>query len=434
MRVLVLGAAVSGLAAARLAARSGHVVSVYDSNPDRAAAIIAEGLPAVVGTWDPNHLTGVDLVVASPGFAEHSAPITDAHESGVDVVAEFEWAWEQLQVERTVAITGTNGKTTVTELVARMLVASGIDAVAMGNIGLAVSDAVAAPPDVAVVEVSSAQLQLSQTFHPEIAVVTNVEVDHLDWHGSAEAYRRAKQKIVARQVEEDVVVFTSSDPGAVAVAEASKARPLGVDQFAESGVGFGGDADAISIGGVRISRSDLAAPPGPFIQNILLSSAAAMEAGAGVEEVVETAMAFTPGPHRQRLVATIGGVQFVDDSKATNPHAALAAISAYDSVVLIAGGQSKGLDIASLARQPNVRALVAMGESARLLCDAAPQTSTEVDSMEQAVEVAYGLASPGDVVLLSPGGASWDMFDSYIHRGESFAAAVNEIAERSTTP
>lgn len=433
MRILVLGAAISGIAAARLAARSGHAVSVYDSNPARAAAIISQGLASVVGAWDADHLAGVDLVVASPGFPERSQPIIDAHEAGVEVAAEFEWAWEQMNVDRTVAVTGTNGKTTVTALTTEMLAASGLDAAAMGNIGKAVSDAVTDPPSVAVVEVSSAQLQLSRTFHPEIAVVTNVEADHLDWHGTIEAYRAAKAMIVTRQNAEDVVVYTSSDPGAAAVAVASGGRKIGVDQFTRAEHGFGGDADSISIAGERVPRSELSAPPGPFVQNILLAATAAIEAGARPGPVIATARTFTPGAHRQRLISTIAGVRYVDDSKATNPHAALAAISSYESVVLIAGGQSKGLDIAGLARQPNVRAVIAMGESAQILCEAAPGISRRVSSMQEAVDAAWGLARPGDVVLLSPGGASWDMFDSYAHRGEAFAAAVNAIAERSTT-
>ena len=431
MRVLVLGAAVSGLAAARLAHRGGHVVSVYDSEADRLADIMTLGVAALLGDWDPDHLTGVDLVIASPGFPERSAPITDAYEAGVPVVTEFEWAWEQLQVDRTVAVTGTNGKTTVTGLIADMLSASGVDAAAMGNIGVAVSDAVADPREVAVIEVSSAQLQLSRSFRPDVAVVTNVEIDHVDWHGSAEAYRRAKAMIVARQRPEDVVVFSSSDPGATAVAESGPSRRIGVDQHAMSDHGFGGDGDSVVIAGERVSRNALSAPPGPFVQNVLLAAAAAMEAGAQAGPVIDSARRFAPGAHRQHLIATIGSVRYVDDSKATNPHAALAAIASYDSVVLIAGGQSKGLDIASLARHPNVKALLAMGESADLLCEAAPEISHHVETMEAAVTLATRLAGPGDVVLLSPGGASWDMFDSYVQRGQAFAAAVEAIAERS---
>jgi UDP-N-acetylmuramoylalanine--D-glutamate ligase len=433
LRVLVLGAAVSGLAAARLARRIGHVVSVYDSKPDRLGDIISLGSAALIGDWDPDHLTGVDLVIASPGFPERSAPITDAYEAGVPVVTEFEWAWEQLEVSRTVAVTGTNGKTTVTGLVADMLDASGVDAAAIGNIGVAVSDAVADPPGVAVIEVSSAQLQLTRSFRPEVAVVTNVQVDHVDWHGSAEAYRRAKAMIVARQRPTDVVVYSSSDPGASAVAASAASRSVGVDQFTMSEHGFGGDVESIVIAGERVPRDELSAPQGPFVQNLLLAAAAAMEAGAEPTPVIDVARRFVPGAHRQHLVATIGSVRYVDDSKATNPHAALAAISSYDSVVLIAGGQSKGLDIASLARHPNVKALIAMGESAGLLSDAAPDISHPVDSMEAAVALAARLAEPGDVVLLSPGGASWDMFDSYIHRGQVFAAAVSELAERTNS-
>ncbi len=432
MRVLVLGAAVSGLAAAQLAARSGHVVSIYDSRPERASDIIARGFAALIGDWDADHLTGVDLVVASPGFPERSAPITDAYEAGVPVVTEFEWAWEQMDLEQTVAVTGTNGKTTVTGLIADMLEASGVDASAMGNIGIAVSEAVSSPPGVAVVEVSSAQLQMTRSFRAEVAVITNVEVDHLDWHGSAEAYRRAKEMIVARQRPSDVVVFSSNDAGATAVAATAVSRKIGVDQYAESEHGYGGDAESITIAGERLPRSAIAAPEGPFVQNLLLAAAAAMEAGARSAPVIEIARRFTPGAHRQHLVATVSDVRYVDDSKATNPHAALAAISAYDSVVLIAGGQSKGLDIASLARHPHVKALVAMGESAELLSQAAPAISHQVETMEAAVELAAALAEPGDVVLLSPGGASWDMFDSYIQRGQMFAEAVKDIAERST--
>ncbi len=433
MRVLVLGAAISGLAAARLARRGGHVVSVYDSKSGRLGDIIALGAAALLGEWDPDNLTGVDLVITSPGFPERSAPITDAYEAGVPVVTEFEWAWEQLDVDQTVAVTGTNGKTTVTGLIADMLVASGIDAAAMGNIGVAVSDAVVDPPRVAVIEVSSAQLQLSRSFRPDVAVVTNVEVDHVDWHGSVEAYRRAKAMIVLRQRPSDVVVFSSDDPGATEVAGSGASRQVGIDQRAVSAHGFGGDDDAIWIAGERLARAELSAPPGPFVQNLLLAAAAAIEAGAAVGPVIGVARRFAPGAHRQHLIATVGSVRYVDDSKATNPHAALAAISSYDSVVLIAGGQSKGLDIASLARHPNVKALIAMGESAGLLCDAAPEMSHRVDSMEAAVALAARLAEPGDVVLLSPGGASWDMFDSYIHRGQVFAAAVEAIAERSAS-
>jgi UDP-N-acetylmuramoylalanine--D-glutamate ligase len=433
LRVLILGAAVSGLAAARLAGGSGHVVSVYDSKPDRTAEIISLGFAALIGEWDRDHLTGVDLVIASPGFPERSAPITDAYEAGVPVVTEFEWAWEQLDSERTVAVTGTNGKTTVTALIADMLEASGVDASAIGNIGVAVSDAVLDPPDVAVVEVSSAQLQMSRSFRPDIAVITNVEVDHLDWHGSPEAYRRAKAMIVARQRPTDVVVFSSSDPGATSVAATGVSRKIGVDQYSEPEHGFGGDATSVTIAGRRIARSELSAPRGPFVQNLLLAAAAAMESGAAVRPVIDVARNFTPGDHRQHLISEINGVRYVDDSKATNPHAALAAISSYETVVLIAGGQSKGLDIASLARHPHVKAIIAMGESADLLCAAAPEISHHVGTMEAAVELASTLAEPGDVVLLSPGGASWDMFDSYIHRGKVFAAAVEDISERSTT-
>lgn len=433
MRILVLGAGVSGLAAASLASRTGNAVAVYDANPDRAASIISREVAALTGQWDPGYLDGIDLVVTSPGFTERSAPITDAYERGVPVESELEWAWKQLDSAMTVAVTGTNGKTTVTTLIAQMLAASGTDAAAIGNIGEAVSDVVQHPPRVAVVEISSAQLQLTSEFRPHVAVITNVGSDHVDWHGSTAAYHAAKRKIVVNQGDTDHVVFSSNDPGASAIAASSAARQIGVDQMVMASHGYGGNVDSVFIGGIQVSRSDLSVSPGPFVQDILLAAAAAGVVGADPDAMASVASGFTTGDHRQRLIATIAGVDYVDDSKATNPDAALAAIDAFESVVLIAGGQSKGNDIAALVRRPNVKAVFAMGESAELLVEAAPEITHEVASMSEAVAAAHRVASPGDVVLLSPGGASWDMFDSYGHRGDVFATEVSKIAERAVT-
>lgn len=433
MRILVLGAAVSGLAAASLASRSGHAVAVYDSSPDRTASIIAGGVAAFSGEWDAGYLDGIDLVVASPGFTQRSAPITDAYERGVPVETELEWAWKQLEAEVTIGVTGTNGKTTVTSMIAEMLTASGERVAAIGNIGQAVSDAVADPPRIAVIEISSAQLQMAETFRPQVAVITNVGSDHIDWHGSTEAYRSAKKRIVANQTPEDLVVYSSNDPGASVVAAASAGRLVPVDQMHVSPTGYGGDAESVYIDGVALNRVDLAVPPGPFVQDLLLAAATSIHVGADPAVVRSVAVTFSPGDHRQQLIRTVGEVDYVDDSKATNPDAALAAIDAFASVVLIAGGQSKGNDIAALVRRPNVKAVFAMGESADALVDAAPTITQRVSSMREAVQAAQRVAVPGDVVLLSPGGASWDMFDSYIHRGAVFAEEVSRIAERTVS-
>ncbi|GIU92921.1 MAG: hypothetical protein KatS3mg011_1827 [Acidimicrobiia bacterium] len=224
-RTLVLGAAVSGVAAARLAARLGSRVVVYDSNPATAAEALRLGFSAVGGEWDPSLLEGVDLVVTSPGFGERSAPITDALERGVPVISELEFGWRKLGVP-TVAVTGTNGKTTVTSMVSAMLRRSGIEAPAVGNIGTPISDLVSRPVDVAVVEASSFQLRFIDRFHPRVAVVTNVAPDHLDWHPSFVAYREAKARIVENQDEHDVAVFDADDPGAVEVASRTRGRRI----------------------------------------------------------------------------------------------------------------------------------------------------------------------------------------------------------------
>lgn len=421
MRVLVLGAARSGLAAARLAARLGYRVSVYDANPKTAAEVLSNGVAALVGAWDPSYLDGVDLVIASPGLPERSEPITDAYEAGVPVESEVEFGWKQLDVESTVAVTGTNGKTTVTAMIADMLNHADIAATAMGNIGLPVCDCVGNEMDAAVIEVSSAQLQLCRTFRPEVAVVTNVTEDHLDWHGSMAAYRTAKAGVVLRQTGDDVVVFDGDDVGATEVASRSAGRQIGVGSASPD---FHHDGSVATISGVEVERSDLA---GPFLTDLLLASAASLNAGASLDAVTTVAAGFQPDDHRQRVVATVNSVLYVNDSKATNPEAAIAAIDSYDSVILIAGGQAKGLDIAKLVRRPSVRAVMAMGESAQMLAAASPDRVTVVQTMDEAVRLAVDISRPGDVVLLSPGGASWDMFTSYIERGAKFAAAVAEL-------
>lgn len=421
MRTLVLGAGVSGRAAARLALRIGHRVVVYDQRP----VTDLSGVGLVTGDWDPLTLEGVDLVVASPGFGERSAPITDALEAGIEVIGEVEFAW-RLVDRPTVAVTGTNGKTTVTGLIADMLTASGMRAPALGNIGTPVSDWTEDPPDVLVLEVSSFQLRFTDLFHPRIAVITNVAEDHLDWHGSVAGYREAKARIVANQDADDMVVFDALDPGAIAVASRSAARRVGVSADGSERVGVVGED--LVWNGVGVPLAQLGVDDPVYLTDLALAGVAALAAGGEPEAVAGVARGFTPGAHRRQQVAERDGVRYVDDSKATNPHAALASIAAYPSVVLIAGGLAKGLDVAPLAAARNVRAVVAIGESAPVLLEAAGERGRPAASMTEAVRIARQLAEPGDVVLLAPGCASYDMFESYAARGDEFARAARAEA------
>ncbi|MEX0757326.1 MAG: UDP-N-acetylmuramoyl-L-alanine--D-glutamate ligase [Acidimicrobiia bacterium] len=417
MRTLVLGAGVSGRAAARLAVRLGHRVLVYDRNPVIDLADVA----VVSGVWDPLTLQGIDLVVASPGFGDRSAPITDGLEAGVEIIGEVEFAWREIHAP-TVAVTGTNGKTTVTTLISDMLTASGLRAPALGNIGTPVSDWTSEELDVLVLEMSSFQLRFIDRFHASVAVVTNVAADHLDWHGSVAGYREAKARIVANQSAEDVVVFDALDDGATAVAARSAATQVGVSVDGSTAVGV--VDEELVWDGLAVPLSALAVDDSVYHTDLALAGAAALAMGADPDAVAGVARSFTPGAHRRQVVFESSGVRWVDDSKATNPHAALAAISSYPSVVLIAGGLAKGLDISPLAIAPGVKAVVAIGESAPVLLEAAGPRGHAAGSMIEAVDIARSIATSGDVVLLAPGCASYDMFESYAARGDAFAAAA----------
>lgn len=417
MRTLVLGGGVSGQAAARLAVRSGHRVVLYD----RTSVPVPDGVASAFGDWDPLTLDGIDLVVASPGFGERSAPITDALEAGLEVIGEVEFAWRRFD-QPTVAITGTNGKTTVTGLVADMLTASGLTAPALGNIGNPLSDWTDQPPDVLVVEMSSFQLRFIDTFHCEVAVVTNVAEDHLDWHGSVAGYRAAKARIVEHHTAADTVIYDALDDGAVEVAARSAGTRVGVAIDGSLPIGVNDGELRWSAATVPVVALGVNDPV--YLTDLALAGEAALAMGADPDAVAGVAKGFAPGPHRRTVVAEADGVQWVDDSKATNPHAALASIAAYPSVVLIAGGLAKGLDIAPLATAPGVRHVIAIGEAAPVLLAAAGDRGHPALSMEEACQLAKSLAVPGDVVLLAPGCASYDMFESYGARGDAFARAA----------
>ncbi len=427
MRLLVFGSGVSGRGAARLASRLGHRVTVYDQDPIDPSGLLDVGAGVVSGAWDGALLDGVDLVVTSPGFSERSLPVVETLERGVPVWSEIEFAWRQIEDLPVVAVTGTNGKTTVTDAVATMLSRSGHRAIAAGNIGTALSEVVFEPLDMVVVEVSSFQLRFIERFHPQAAALLNLAVDHLDWHGSRQAYAAAKARIFERQDEGDLLVFDCDDPGAVdAVGRASaRLHPVSGRRLPEGGSGVTGDV-------VRFGEHDLSVDRLPSVDparlvDLVAAGVLALEVGATPEAVAEVIRTHQSGAHRRVLIGTLGEIDFVNDSKATNPHAALAAIDAFRSVVLIAGGQAKGLDIAPLARAPQVKAVVAMGESAPVLLEAAGGRGHRASGMDEAVRLAHRLAEPGDTVLLAPGAASFDQFASYAARGEAFAAAFDRL-------
>jgi len=376
---------------------------------------------------------GADVVVPSPGVALAHPVFELAATHHVPVRGEVELAfrWTELPL---VAVTGTNGKTTVTALIAEMLTASDVAAVAGGNIGLPLSDAVRRDVEVVVAEVSSFQLWCTDTFRPKVGVWLNVAEDHLDWHGHVDAYQAAKARIWAHQKKGDLAVANADD---AVVSRYAADAPARVETF-----GLVEPADWCVVDGVLVG------PPGEIlpvselrrslphdVANALAASAAALAAGANIAGVRRALRQFDNLPHRLALVADAGDIRWYDDSKATNPHAVLAALSAFASVVLVAGGRNKGLDLTLLARGAGtIRAVVALGEAGAEVeaAFAGARPVTLATTMEQAVAAAADVAQPGDVVLLSPGCASFDLYGSYAERGDDFARWVHRHLEGGT--
>ena len=426
MKVLVVGAAVSGRAALRLLEADGHEAVVYDADP-AALEGLGEGRRAHGGAWDPVLLAGIDLVVVSPGVPEHAPPLRAALDAGVTVWGELELAARHLAVPL-LAVTATNGKTTITQMAVAMLQASGLRAAAVGNIGVPLTEAVGGDWDALVVEASSFQLRFIDSFHPRAAVLLNVAPDHLDWHGGFEAYLAAKAGIHRNQGPGDLLVYDADDPGAQRAVAGARARLLAVSGQRRPAGGSGPEGGRLWLGEVPVDLGEGAAADPIFVVDAAAAGSAALEVGATPEGVTAALGAFRPPRHRREVVGRWDGVTWVDDSKATNPHAAVAAIRAYGPVVLIAGGRNKGLDVAAICAEPGLRHVIGLGEAGPEMVGAAA-AGTLVGSMEEAVALADRLARPGDTVLLAPGCASFDMFRSYADRGEVFAAAVRRRKE-----
>jgi UDP-N-acetylmuramoylalanine--D-glutamate ligase len=439
-RVLVIGLAETGVSVARMLRSDGTDVTVVEDAPaltdtyvQRVATVTGAGA-TVVERPDAARVAELvrasDLVVPSPLVRPSHPAIEAARTAGVPVRSEIDVAAARAPMP-IVAVTGTNGKTTVTSMIAAMLVASGVRAIAAGNIGRPLIEAVADDVDVVVAEVSSFQLEFAgDAFHPRVAVLLAVTPDHLDWHGSFDSYAEAKARITAFQSPDDVLVYDADDPRAAAIAATTRARTLGVSSRAEASGRF------------RVVDDELVFPDGSLIApvsalarrleidrtNALASLAAALDAGGELSGVVAALRDYATMPHRVALVGKAGGVEWYDDSKATNPDATRRAISSFESVVLLAGGRNKGLDLSVLASESErLRGVVAFGEAGPEVVAAFTGTTTRVepvDNMHDAVRVAHELARPGDVVLLSPACASFDAYPGYAARGDDFAREV----------
>ena len=435
-----MGLAVTGRAVARSLLARDWDVSAADDRPGpdgrRAAAELGIDLAEAPTADQLARLTsGAELVVVSPGVpAAH--PVFSLP-PGPEIVSEVELAgrWATAPM---VAVTGTNGKTTVVTLVARMLAESGVKAVAAGNIGLPLIEAVDALPageGVLVVEVSSFQLALTSSFRPSVATWLNLAEDHLDWHPTLDHYAAAKARIWSNQGPDDVAVVNADD-GAVMRAASGPAAPRSrVVTFGREG----GDyrcRDGVLVdpeGAPIVAVGELPRAFPHDVANSLAAVASAVPAGATPAGCRRALLGFEGLPHRVAYVRESGGVRFYDDSKATTPASVLAALSGFDSVVLIAGGRNKGLDLTVLrAAAPRIRSVVAIGEASGEVEDAFAglRPVRRASTMREAVQQAAAAARPGDAVLLSPGCASFDWYRSYGERGDDFVAAVGRLTGR----
>ena len=447
-RVLVAGAGISGLAAAEALLALGARVTVSDAVPDRLADL---PVGAEAGT-DPDGLPdGTVLVVTGPGRRPDHPLVGAAAAAGVPLVGEPELAWWLGQRPGTappawLVVTGTNGKTTTVGMLAAMLRAGGQDAVACGNIGYPVVSAVRAGHPVLAVELSSFQLHWSPSIRPAAGCVLNVADDHLDWHGSMAEYAAAK----ARALLGPVAVAGADDPAAAALLAASPAlRRVGVT-LGEPGPDQLGVVEDVLVdrafgGGELVAASAVHPGGAPGVTDALAAAALARAAGVGPDAVRAGLEDFRPGPHRGADIATIAGVRFVDDSKATNPHAAAASLTAQApaQVVWIVGGLLKGARVDDLVARHagRLRAAVVIGtdraEILAALARHAPDvpvaevTAGNDGPMMTAVRRGAALARQGDVVLLAPAAASMDQFVDYAGRGRAFTDAVLALPQGS---
>lgn len=430
-RAVVVGLGVAGASAARVLAAEGATVRVSEVRPDPPGGdeLRAEGIEVLAGGHEPRHLDGATLVVVSPGVPPHAPVVRWASERKISVWGEMELG-ARLATMPYLAVTGTNGKTTTTGMLVRCLRASGIDAAACGNIGDPFPAAARGAYEALVVEVSSFQLAMQSSFHPRVSVLLNLSPDHLDWHGGFEAYREAKARVFALQTEDDVHVGNRDDEVAAAV---SRTAPCEVRWFtlgspASEGAGWAGDRLVGAWSGADLGPVE---PDTPAMRADAAAAATAAHAFGVPDRAIAAGLAtFVPERHRGETVAEVDGVRFVDNSKATNPHAALAAVGAADGVVLIAGGDAKGVDLSPLgALAPRLAAVVALGASAgevvAIFEELVPVRAA--GSIEEAVSLAFEAAPPGGTVLLAPACASWDMFRDYQERGERFAAAARAL-------
>lgn len=467
--VAVLGLGVSGCAVAEVLVRSGVQVVAVDEKPlekltnrEQVQKLAEKGAQLILGdgAFERVRQLRLPLAIISPGIKIHCPEIQAMVQDGTNLWSEIELAYRLLPYETLIiAVTGTKGKTTTVHLIERMLQASGFQTILAGNVGQPFISAVEnLQPSIPspllhrslriVLEVSSFQLATCHTFRPNIAALTSLFVDHLDWHTDVEDYWRAKARLFANQsISEDWAVLNSDNQGSRWMASQVKTRILWCGKEVTASCPYcthfvSNDDDFIwaSLGEGRfpvMRLSDFQLLGEHNLSNLRIAIGSALLAGANLEAIADAIRDFKGIPHRLELVAEINGIQFFNDSSATTPDASAAGIRAFDSpVVIIVGGRDKGgrWDDFAKALRERVKALVAIGEFANQLMSMAQKeglkATVKAEGIDEAVKKAAELAKPGDVVLLSPACASFDMFANYEQRGEAFKEGVRALEIR----
>jgi len=464
IRAVVAGMGVSGFAAAdNLTHVGAHVIALDESDagdrPEKATILQILGADVRLGAGTTATLPDdVDVLVTSPGWKPTSPLLEQAADRGIPIWGEVELAWRLRDPDNAapwLGVTGTNGKTTTVQMLDSILTASGLRSVAAGNVGLPIVEAVMDPEpyDVFAVELSSYQLHYTSSMQCESAAVLNVAEDHLDWYPSMREYASDKGRIY-EGVHRACIYNVQDEMTEFLVREADVmegARAVGFT-LGLPAVGMVGLVDDILADRAFIEQrqtnaaelcnvADLASPAPHFIANALAAAALARSHGVAQAAVRDGLRAFKPDGHRIAEVAVVDNVRYVDDSKATNPHAAQSSLAAYDPVVWIAGGLAKGATFDALVKavKDRLRGVVLLGQDKAVIADALarhapdvpviPIEGGETSVMDRVVRAAADLAQPGDTVLLAPGCASMDMFANYGARGDAFAESVRRLGE-----
>ncbi len=438
-KILVIGLGKSGLAAAEFLHARGAYVTANDAQPEEkiaAAQLQAQGIEVVAGSHPTALFENADLIVASPGVPLALEPFQNAKSAGVPIISEIELATRFLR-GRLIGITGSNGKTTTTTLIGEVLQQAGLPTQVGGNIGTPLISLVETSRDdgFTVIELSSFQLEAVTSLHLFAAVLLNITPDHLDRYDSMDAYAAAKANIFHNQTSEDLAVLNADDERAVAMHTNAHKTFFSCKRALDEGIFLRGDAVIARANGVEktlIVRDEIGIRGAHNLENVMATLAVGLVCGAAPEGMRATIRNFKGVEHRLEFVSEINGVKFYNDSKATNVDSTIKALEAFDKgVIVILGGKDKGGDYAPLAPLIQARCthVILIGAAADKIAAALENTKPlqRAATMSDAVKLGSSLAQSGDIVLLAPACASFDMFDNYEHRGRVFKKAVWQL-------